>query len=511
MNNFILEQARNGEMTCKYFEEGTYKYLYSKYNPSRVTIDWEIDLTADCYILLGIGLGYEYAYLLKKVDKPIYVIEMEKFFKDYIEEHTKLEPIYIENLNKKKAQLLINKHVIKLSISKYKEFLFSQNVMSKKPLIIGLSHPTIYHDCSETLKQLGYEIISTTLDDIMNVILETTVRPDFLFSINFQHKIAKIAEEFKIPYLSWVVDTPCYTLYNDEILNYNYSHIFHYDEEVVLQLKEIGISSVYYLPVAANVRRFDTIEMNEFTTDITFLGNSCGHNEYKNVISNYLSNKENEEVSKLILNQLNTNENVLEKNISTELIQKVLFNDKNEPRVNVPQLLSPRKQVAFFIGRYHSYVERGYLVKLLEEQFDFKVYGDDYWNEENIYSYAGNAEHFNEMPQIFKSSKINLNLIRSFVDSGLPMRVFDVLGCGGFLLTNAKKDIYKYFEDGKHLVVFHDWNDLIEKLHYYLTHEEERIEIAQNGYEEVKKHHTYEIRLRKMLETIFDKKELPFY
>lgn len=288
MNNFILEQARNGEMTCKYFEEGTYKYLYSKYNPSRVNIDWEIDLTADCYILLGIGLGYEYVYLLKKVDKPIYVIEMEKFFKDYIKEYTKLEPIYLENLNKKKAQLLINKHIIKLSISKYKDFLFSQNVMSKKPLIIGLSHPTIYHDCRETFKQLGYDIISTTLDDIANAVLETTVRPDFLFSINFQHKIAKIAEEFKIPYLSWVVDTPCYTLYKDEILNYNYIHVFHYDEEVVLQLKEVGISSVYYLPVAANIRRFDTIEMNDFTTDITFLGNSCGQNEYKNIISNYL-------------------------------------------------------------------------------------------------------------------------------------------------------------------------------------------------------------------------------
>ena len=45
--------------------------------------------------------------------------------------------------------------------------------------------------------------------------------------------------------------------------------------------------------------------------------------------------------------------------------------------------------------------------------------------------------------------------------------------------------------------------ELEDKCAYYLTHEKERREIACNGYEEVKQHHTYPIRLAQMLQLAF--------
>ena len=41
------------------------------------------------------------------------------------------------------------------------------------------------------------------------------------------------------------------------------------------------------------------------------------------------------------------------------------------------------------------------------------------------------------------------------------------------------------------------------KCEYYLSHDKERMEIAHNGFEKVKKYHTYDIRLTQMLEIAF--------
>lgn len=40
----------------------------------------------------------------------------------------------------------------------------------------------------------------------------------------------------------------------------------------------------------------------------------------------------------------------------------------------------------------------------------------------------------------------------------------------------------------------------MEKIEYYLSHEKERQQIAKNGYEKVKRYHTYSNRLDTMLE-----------
>jgi len=60
-------------------------------------------------------------------------------------------------------------------------------------------------------------------------------------------------------------------------------------------------------------------------------------------------------------------------------------------------------------------------------------------------------------------------------------RHFEVPGCGGFLLTGNADDLDSYYEPGKEVVCFDSTDDLIEKIRYYLAHEEERASIAQAG------------------------------
>ncbi|MCW6110464.1 MAG: hypothetical protein E6917_05120 [Clostridium botulinum] len=96
------------------------------------------------------------------------------------------------------------------------------------------------------------------------------------------------------------------------------------------------------------------------------------------------------------------------------------------------------------------------MIKTLSKIFNCHVYGEINWTnlkDDNII-YKGYAEHFYKMPKVFKCSKININQTRIYVDSGLPMRVFDALESKGFLVTNYKADIDKYFVYRKDLVIY---------------------------------------------------------
>lgn len=106
------------------------------------------------------------------------------------------------------------------------------------------------------------------------------------------------------------------------------------------------------------------------------------------------------------------------------------------------------------------------------------------------------------MPKVFRMSKINLNFTIPNIKSGIPLRIWDVLGCGGFLLTNYQAEIPYYFKEGEDLVCFDSLEDLCEKVGYYLEHEEERKRIAWNGYRKVREKHSYIERIRTILDTV---------
>ena len=78
-----------------------------------------------------------------------------------------------------------------------------------------------------------------------------------------------------------------------------------------------------------------------------------------------------------------------------------------------------------------------------------------------------------------------------------------ILACGGFLLTNFQSEIPEYFEIGTDLETYASEEELSEKCQYYLTHEEERKQIAENGYRKVKEFHSLEQRLAEMMDLLW--------
>ena len=112
----------------------------------------------------------------------------------------------------------------------------------------------------------------------------------------------------------------------------------------------------------------------------------------------------------------------------------------------------------------------------------------------------GEVEYYKEMPLVFKQSRINLNISLRGIKSGIPLRAYDIMGAGGFLLSNFQADFLEYFIPGEDFVYYESKEDLLKKVDYYLAHEEERKAIARNGYDRVSAGHTYRHRVREMLD-----------
>ena len=103
------------------------------------------------------------------------------------------------------------------------------------------------------------------------------------------------------------------------------------------------------------------------------------------------------------------------------------------------------------------------------------------------------------MIEVFKSSKIVINIHREHEMNGGNYRLFEIPACKAFQLVDNKKEIGKYFEIGKEIVTFDDENDLKAKVEYYIAHESEREEIARAGYERIRRDHSLVNRMKKII------------
>jgi len=128
-------------------------------------------------------------------------------------------------------------------------------------------------------------------------------------------------------------------------------------------------------------------------------------------------------------------------------------------------------------------------------------------NRESYFSLLSNNFNFkkdifvigDKMVETINSYKIHFN---KNLSDDINFRTFETLGCKTFLITNPTPGIDKLFEIDKHLVVYNNNNELIEKVRYYLNNENERKLIEEQGYEFVKSNHSYFERTKQLLKII---------
>ncbi|HVO73259.1 MAG TPA: glycosyltransferase, partial [Ignavibacteriaceae bacterium] len=111
---------------------------------------------------------------------------------------------------------------------------------------------------------------------------------------------------------------------------------------------------------------------------------------------------------------------------------------------------------------------------------------------------------WDEMAEFFSSSKIVFN---NAIRNDLNMRLFEAMSTGSFLLTDKAENSgqEEMFKDGDDLGVYTDEN-IIDKVKYYLSHENERERIAGHGRQIIHTAHTYGHRVDELLKVSFGEK-----
>ena len=374
-------------------------------------------------------------------------------------------------------------------------------------------------DIIETFHKLGFQVdeetslIPNTLlsdNDCIQIVSERILQNQyaFVFTINFFPWLSHLCNLTHLPYLSLIVDSPVLELYDNAIKN-PCNRIFMFDKASYLDFYDKNPNCIFYLPLATNVTRtnklFNTTASEltqKYEADISFIGSTyqekCAFNQIK------LPEYESGYAMGIIEAQLKVyGYNFIEEMLSDDFVQKFMKYAQNID-VAANEIPIYRAIVAqHFLSVKVGEQERLRLLKLISEHFDVNMYTGSNTSSMPLIHNCGYASSLVDMPLIFHKSKINLNITAKSIRSGLSLRIFDVLGCGGFLITNFQSELPDYFEIGKDLVTYESPQDLLDKCSYYLKHEDERIEIANNGYEKGKQFHTWDIRLVQLLQLAF--------
>jgi hypothetical protein len=140
-----------------------------------------------------------------------------------------------------------------------------------------------------------------------------------------------------------------------------------------------------------------------------------------------------------------------------------------------------------------------------QDCYNIKVFGKEEWQDViDTESLMEQVPYRENLRKVYNASKINLNISRIQLQSGLNQRAYDVPACRGFLITDHKKELEDSFDIGREIVCYHHVDELLRLIDYYLKNPQERQEIAYAGFRRVINGHTYYHRMKRLLK-IYDK------
>lgn len=375
-------------------------------------------------------------------------------------------------------------------------------------------------DMTDTLRALGhtvktvcYALSSYTQDAGFVAFIEKELsleRYDCMITANYLPVLSKISFRNQMIYIAWVYDCPCLTLYSEMVYN-PYNFIFHFDRTAAAGLRKRGVRNVWHQPMAVHTARLEALTAKPCTNgklvnqEISFLGNlyTDAYNSIDRIQG--LSDYQKGFIQAVIASQLTMwgadliGEAFPEEFLSG-VLKRIAIDMEEEVRLDSRELLLD------MVRKKASVMERQELLALLSTQFKTTLYSQ---SDSSMLPGVQNRGYLNyslEMPVMFYHTKINLNITLRSIFSGISLRALDIMGAGGFLLSNYQPELAAYFEDGKEVVLYYDRQDLMDKARYYLAHDAERAEIAANGHQKVKEQFDYAHAWKNIFSTVFGQK-----
>jgi len=379
-------------------------------------------------------------------------------------------------------------------------------------------------DLEECLTRMGHSykcieanVIVELSDEDFCVLLDRELEIehyDCVFTFNYSSIISDCMVKYNIPYISFVYDSPMYRLFTKSIYNKcNYCFIF--DEQLCEQLINMGASHIYYMPLPVNMVRLE--RMNEvfkyrdnkdvkeliqlLSSQISFLGSM--YNERESQIQ-YEKLNLTSYMRGYLEGVMDAQLKVYGYNFLQELTKGGMFDEAYDDNTNVTY---GEVFANGILCKKMANIERTQILKRLSEIYQVKIYTKNPTPELPNVINMGSVDYYDMMPYVFKCSDINLNITLRSIKTGIPLRAMDIMGAGGFLMSNYQADFYRHFVPGEDLVLYESHDDLMDKCNYYLVHDAERRQIAANGYGKVKEFHNFEVRFNEIFDIVFNQKK----
>ena len=324
---------------------------------------------------------------------------------------------------------------------------------------------------------------------------------DALLSINYWPLLSQVCQEQGVRYIAWCYDAPLNVEKIENTLANPVNAVFLFDKVQYLKYKSAGFDTVYHLPLGVNKTRMRRLtitdaEYAKYAAQVSFVGQlyesqlpeiMAPMNEYTKGYLNALINVQTSIYGAYLLDECITEE--LIHNINDQYLQKV---PDTSFRLN-------KEALNFAMACEVTRRNRIILLSLCGARYDTRLYS--YQNSEvikNVKKCPG-IDYIKEMPWVFACSKINLNPSLRIIQTGIPLRAFDIMGAGGFLLSNYQEELLIYFENEKEVVVYESMEDAIDKINFYLSHEDLRAKIAENGRIKTLEEHSLQDRFERII------------
>lgn len=321
---------------------------------------------------------------------------------------------------------------------------------------------------------------------------------DAVLSVNLVPVIADVCHDMGIPYLAWCYDA-CWEFSRSDIFYYPTTYIFHFDRRSCEDYKQCGYPHVFHMPLAANCHRLDKLcasaeQTQYYHSSVCFLGSM--YEKYLTEQPWFATQLHPTDLTNLMHyideQTARYTRHTLWDDMTPEYIHAISSRTPSGVAIHrIPLIATCSSMIA---GR-----QRQTVLNEIAEHFPLTLYSGSMTNPVPKSIYKWRASYYSQMPFVFRHATINLNLTIPPIQTGLSLRVLDILGAGGFLLSNFQDELSEFFEIGKELDTYDTLEELNDKIAFYLANPGIAGQLATNGHNAVKERFSFEIQLTKIL------------
>lgn len=370
--------------------------------------------------------------------------------------------------------------------------------------LLVLEHGLLSRDCAEALRAAGHTVDCHPPG--RGPVMDALARAEGILSINLNPSLARVAARRRIPYAAWVVDPRVnrMTLAEEAAEASEHTAVFCYERAQLPLYREMGYPHVAYLPTGA-APRFCAPEAPREDLPVGFVGSPLveASNEFvpfrRAMEAQAATGGEGAASARAVLEVVAACVREQEGDLEGFRIPAVL---KAQERARGIRLVSeewgPLKwQFAYGMAKEAARAHRVAVCRALAP-LGLSVWGPPEWRDVLVEGmrYEGEASYPDGARAAYLRCALHVNVTRIYAGDVVPNRVWDVLACGGFLMSDARGEIRRLLPE---LPIFSTPAEAVDLARRYLERPDERRALARRLGEAVRARHTLAHRLQEIM------------